>query len=94
MPSRLDHVAACLPSVHEREGLLPGRARESILVAIEERVRLQVPAGYFFPVMCVQGVLVLPGTDRRGLDLVPVAVRERPGGPAFSAGLRSLWHGA
>jgi len=45
--------------------------------------------------MRVKGVLPLPGSDRRGLlDCVPVAVRERLGGSAVSAGLRSLRHGA
>jgi len=44
--------------------------------------------------MRVQGVLPLPGSDRRGLDCVPVPVRERLGGSAVSAGLRSLRHGA
>jgi hypothetical protein len=62
--------------------------------AIEERVRLKGPAGDFFPAMRVQGVLPLPGSDRRGLDCVPVPVRERLGGSAVSAGLRSLRHGA
>jgi hypothetical protein len=63
-------------------------------VAIEERVRLKGPDGDFFPAMRVKGVLPLPGSDRRGLDCVPVAVLERLGGSAVSAGLRSRRHGA
>ena len=54
------------------------------------RDQLETP----FPVMRVMGVLPLPGSDRRGLDCVPVAIRERLGRSEVSAGLRSLMHGA
>src|SRR5712692_3558400 len=67
------------PSIPRHAAILPGFASRSGArsVAVEERVGLKGPAGDFFPVMRVLGVLALPGPDRKALDSLPVAVRER-----------------
>jgi len=61
-------------------------------VAIVGRVRVKAPARDCFPVMRGQFVRLRPGIDRKALDFLPVAVRERPGSSAISAGGSSFWH--
>jgi hypothetical protein len=70
--------------------LLPG-TRSFVIVG---RARVKVPARECFPVMRGRLVRPCPGVDRRTLIFLPVAVRERAGGPAVQAGDSSLRHGA
>ena len=63
-------------------------------VAAEHRVRVKVPALDCLAVMSVLLVRLRPGIDRSALNFLPVAVRERPGSSAISAGDFSFWHGA
>ena len=44
--------------------------------------------------MSVLLVRLRPGIDRSALNFLPVAVRERPGSSAISAGDSCFWHGA